>query len=165
MQISTLLINLIIIIKVKYLTHVHVKIVSQSISNKCCKAQKVYSIPIEMLPSLKYVYHLVPRYPHRHQYWLTDWLSIGTPESSESVSFSPWPHRPLSDCTQRILLYSFSFSDHSVSGRFRLVFISSIGFFSLLFWFFTLFSPPFTKVSCVITTSLTLLLTYTRNIG
>lgn len=129
MQISTLLINLIIIIKVKYLTHVHVKIVSQSISNKCCKAQKVYSIPIEMLPSLKYVYHLVPRYPHRHQYWLTDWLSIGTPESSESVSFSPWPHRPLSDCTQRILLYSFSFSDHSVSGRFRLVFISSIVFF------------------------------------
>lgn len=39
MQISTLPINLIIIIKAKYLTHVHVKIVSQSMSNMCCKAQ------------------------------------------------------------------------------------------------------------------------------
>lgn len=44
MQITTNSINLIIIISTECLTHAHVKIVSQSISNKCWKAFRHFSI-------------------------------------------------------------------------------------------------------------------------
>lgn len=92
-------------------------------------------------PSVKYVYHLVPRYPHR----------------TGIVFSSTWLHAKNFIMVATIALF-FSFSRWVCVcvcvWQFVLVFINSI--FLIFFPLFT----AFLKVSCVITTSLTLLLTY-----
>lgn len=144
-NLNPLVINLIIIIKVKYLTHVHVKIVSQSISNKCCKAQKKYSYIDTHIYRLffffchhsKYAYHLVSRYPQR-----IGIVFVHVIACFEFLYTLTW-YTCLSLC---VCEYVFGI---------LLVFINSI------FDFFLPLFTAFSKSSCVvITMSLTLLLTY-----
>lgn len=133
-----------------------------SVNRSVISAARHKYIPYDryILPSLKYVYHLVIRCPHRltnnslasqrqrelaHTPELSEWIGLLKPSIYIETTF--WLHAKSFILLTLSLYRSFwCFSIFSQSQLYKSLFIISVPSVIFLWFYFTLVSPPFTKV-------------------